>query len=123
MRGSSVRAKSSDRLAGPTTSERRRSCRKEAGRGPAPSPQCPDSEIRQYWARLSKISSGGLAPIETEGHYRVFWDRIDKAGKVTLRYHSRSCTLASAGHMLGEQVTLPIAGDSSLRLLPDVLPA
>ncbi len=57
-----------------------------------------------------------LAPIELEGHYRVRRDRIDKAGKVTLRYHSRLLHLGVGRAHAGEQVTLLVA-DRDVRVV------
>jgi hypothetical protein len=50
-----------------------------------------------------------LAPIEVEGHYRVRRDRIDRVGKVTLRYHSKLLHLGIGRAHAGEQVTLLVA--------------
>jgi len=47
-----------------------------------------------------------LAPLEVEGHYRVRRDRIDRAGKVTLRYRSELLHLGVGRAHAGEQVIL-----------------
>ncbi len=78
-----------------------------------------EGALRGTATRVPLLACPKLTPIELEGHYRVRRDRIDKAGKVTLRYRSRLLHLGVGRAHAGEQVTLLVANRDVRVVSPD----
>jgi transposase InsO family protein len=59
-----------------------------------------------------------LAPLAIEGHHRVRRDRVDKAGRVTLRYRSRLLHIGIGRAHIGTRVLLLVA-DRDVRVITE----
>ena len=59
-----------------------------------------------------------LAPIKAEGHHRVRRDRVDKTGRVTLRYRSRLLHVGIGRAHAGTRVLL-LVNDLDVRVITD----